>query len=888
MKCFLALCALLFLSSMAACGQPNPPDYLWWEAENPGATNFPPNNPFAPQNEQEADVLSGGKWIGASGEFGKTLFLEYEVHVPREGVYSFYARKFWKHGPFRWRFGAQPWQICGEEVALLDSADLRQFVGANWVALGITALKAGPNRLRIELLKQNGAAAFDCFLLTRSPFTPNGKLKPGMKRNRAPAGWFPFEPDTDTFEASPIDLRGLNEKVAGENGFIQAKGAELIHAKTGQPIRFWAVNAGPDIVRMDKTSVEYLARLLAKRGVNLVRLHGSVWKDDLSPDTAMLDKMFQFIAALKKEGIYSCLSIYFPLWVQLKPEHGFAGYDGKHPFALLFFNPQFQEKYKAWWRAVLTTPNPYTKVPLNQEPAVAIAELCNEDSYFFWTFTPYENIPGPQIALLEKQFGSWLAKRYGSLPAALARWGGEKVRGDEAAAGRAGFMPLWAIFNQKSLRAQDTATFLTQHQKAFFQQMTTFLKKDLGFQGSVYASNWVTADATTLGPLDKYSNTVADIMDRHGYFGGKHEGPRAGYALDKGDRYRDRSALLFSPEDPDKSQQPSYDLPLMEIGYNDKPSLITEINWPMPNRFRADMPLLSAAYGRLQGSDGYVFFALTGPSWQQSHHKFGIMSPVILGQFPATALIFRKGLVKTGEAVVRVERKLSDLFALKGAPVRAAQNLDEFRAKDVPPGQPVAVKEVASIDPLAFLVGRVELNVTEAGGTSKIVELSKYINREAKTVRSMTGELLWDYGRGVMTVNAPQAQGATGFLAKAGRLELDALTLQSPMEYGAVLLVALDNQPLTASKKMLLQVASEDKDFDWEASGEGMRTIQSLGGPPIVVKQFAGTVTLKRPDADALRITPLDANGYPVGAALSGAAISLRPTTMYYLIEKGR
>jgi hypothetical protein len=152
----------------------------------------------------------------------------------------------------------------------------------------------------------------------------------------------------------------------------------------------------------------------------------------------------------------------------------------------------------------------------------------------------------------------------------------------------------------------------------------------------------------------------------------------------------------------------------------------------------------------------------------------------------------------------------------------------------------------------------------------------------------MTGELLWDYGRGVMTVNAPQAQGATGFLAKAGRLELDALTLQSPMEYGAVLLVALDNQPLTASKKMLLQVASEDKDFDWEASGEGMRTIQSLGGPPIVVKQFAGTVTLKRPDADALRITPLDANGYPVGAALSGAAISLRPTTMYYLIEKGR
>ena len=50
-------------------------------------------------------------------------------------------------------------------------------------------------------------------------------------------------------------------------------------------------------------------------------------------------------------------------------------------------------------------------------------------------------------------------------------------------------------------------------------------------------------------------------------------------------------------------------------------------------------------------------------------------------QFPATALMYRNGLIKTGDAIVKAELKLADLFALKGAPLSAPQNLDEFRKK---------------------------------------------------------------------------------------------------------------------------------------------------------------------------------------------------------------
>src|SRR5439155_21900867 len=101
--------------------------------------------------------------------------------------------------------------------------------------------------------------------------------------------------------------------------------------------------------------------------------------------------------------------IYFPLWLSPKTDNAFLkGYDGTtHPFAALFFNPDFQAQYQKWWRALLTTPSPTTGKPLVEEAAVAGLEMQNEDSLFFWTFSE-QNLPEPQLRLLERIFGDWL------------------------------------------------------------------------------------------------------------------------------------------------------------------------------------------------------------------------------------------------------------------------------------------------------------------------------------------------------------------------------------------------------------------------------------------------------------------------------------------------
>ena len=107
-------------------------DWLWWEAEDATAHNFDPDHPFAPQHE----VLSGGEWIGIAGERDEVTYAEYEVEVPADGAYKFYVRKFWKHGPFRYRFGDGEWHEIGRDVSLLDSTFIRKHLGANWIHAG--------------------------------------------------------------------------------------------------------------------------------------------------------------------------------------------------------------------------------------------------------------------------------------------------------------------------------------------------------------------------------------------------------------------------------------------------------------------------------------------------------------------------------------------------------------------------------------------------------------------------------------------------------------------------------------------------------------------------------------------------------------------------------
>lgn len=874
---------LAFLRVNAAEVTPPPAEqrWVWFEAESSGGETGP---------ELSANAMT---WVSPGGNVQRS------INVPSAGTYQLWVRKFWNPQAFRWRVGTTDAWKESREQTLTDLLILGGNAGrrVGWANVGSVTLEAGPRTFRLEVLAgDSNSTAYDCFLLTRDSFSPRGKLKPDEQAQVNQPGWFAFQPAPDPFGFSPIDLRHLNEREAGEKGFIRVNGEDFVHEKTGDAARFWAVNVGMGFVGSARSELDIYARAMAKRGVNMVRVHGAIYTSSGTNfgrvDTNRVAQLHYFIKALKREGIYTSLSIYFPLWVQLGPENtAFPGYSGgKHPFALLYFNPAFQEIYREWWRYLLTTPNPHTGLAIKDDPAVAFAEMYNEDSTLFWTFNPDAgntgNIPEPQRALIEKQFGDWLLAKYPGQSLAQirsSRWGNLSSPQDDFANGRVGFRGLWSVFNDRTNRDKDTAQFLTELMLQFHRDTYAYLKQNLGYRGLVYCSNWKTASAKYLDPLDKYAN-IADFFDRHGYFGGVHNGPNAAWNLEVSQTYDDRSALKFRSAD---GTADDFSNPLFDPIYQGQPSVITEVNWPLPNRYRADMVLMGAAYGALQGSDAIFWFAAGSPMWDGLPGKFSIQTPVIQGQFPAAALIYRQGLVRTAPRVVDLQLAVTNLYALQGTPMPAAQNFDQLRGDDVPPGG--TITNVSAIDSLAFLVGRVGVDfVTNSAPQSQILDLSPFINRTNKLVRSHTGEIEWNWGVGKLTLNAPAAQGVSGFLSTLGTVELEGVSIESTVEYGTVLLVALDGKSITNSAKLLLQVTSEEQPYEWATSQPaGVRTISNRGSVPLMVKNFTGTVRLKRADAAAMTVVPLDFNGYRLSDTPGHAdAIQLAPEAAYYLIEK--
>jgi hypothetical protein len=189
------------------------------------------------------------------------------------------------------------------------------------------------------------------------------------------------------------------------------------------------------------------------------------------------------------------------------------------------------------------------------------------------------------------------------------------------------------------------------------------------------------------------------------------------------------------------------------------------------------------------------------------------------------------------------------------------------------------------------------VEVVYGGDPAKTVvsDLARYIDRAKKTVRSDTGEIELDYGRGVCVLDAAGAQGACGFLAKAGKIKTRDLTLACRNEYASLLAVSMDGAPLGKSTRVLVQLGTRENPTGWQErdadykSGDGKTTyhgkkILAVGHAPWQVERFDGSLDLR---SAALRHAfVLDANGVK-GRELSlarskdGVTLALPPDALY-------
>jgi len=715
-------------------------------------------------------------------------------------------------------------------------------------------------------------------------------------------GAWAFEPGNN-LEGGLLDLRSMNEELAGENGFIRLSGDGNSYVRgDGKPIRLWGVACAVNQKSTPEQAATH-ARFLARIGVNAVRVGGA--SAGLIPqeegqaitdvNEAELNAIWLAVASMKKEGIYTRIS---PFWDHgsvkyIDPEWGIEGYkSGDHLNALLFFEPTLQKGYKAWMKALLTRPNPHTGIPIKDDPAVAIIQIVSEDSMMFWWIN---SIKGGPLLLLQEKFGDFLKKKYGTLEKASEAWDGASTKGDDFEQGRVGLYNLHHLNEwppaQNTVRLNDQTAFLLYVEQSFYRDMKSYLQDELGSKQLIGPSNFGPADKVRMLDLQRFSWTAGDVIEQNGFYSTKSKGPNAFWSIEAGHTFNPRSALL----DPQ--------MPILRKHVVGKPFNLSSVTWTPPNLYTIEGPTLGAAYGSLGGIDAFYWFAAQTPAYdtnpyfrfkkvQGSHpmKRWTISHPGFISQFPAAALIYRNALVDMTQPVIHEERTLESMIkresplTLEDTSYNPGEHANENTETDPTFFEKVNAK--------AYLAGRVEVKYHGDPAKSEVMDLSPYIDDENQTVKSINDQLFMDNKHGVFLMKAPATQGVVGFLKNAGGIfETPDMTVKSSNHYASIIAVAMDGQPLESSKKILVQCGTIARPTGWTAEPSdkpGRVKITNTGDMPWRMLNLDATLTIKNPGITSA--TQLDVMGFKKAElefekSSEAVELTIPADTLYLLLE---
>jgi len=197
-------------------------------------------------------------------------------------------------------------------------------------------------------------------------------------------------------------------------------------------VRLWGVNLSFGANFPTHSDAPHVARRLASAGVNTVRLHHmdtaawprGIWDPQrpgvLFPEA--LDRLDYFVHALAQQGIWINLNLH------VGHAHsrvlGLPAATRSYDKVINLFTPDLIAAQKDYARELLNHRNPYRgSIRYAEDPALAIVEITNENSFFMWDGEEtLRNLPPYYEALLRGQYNAWLRTRYGDRPALAAAW----------------------------------------------------------------------------------------------------------------------------------------------------------------------------------------------------------------------------------------------------------------------------------------------------------------------------------------------------------------------------------------------------------------------------------------------------------------------------------
>lgn len=636
--------------------------------------------------------------------------------------------------------------------------------------------------------------------------------------------WFAYR-GTDPVKrrGTALDVSRLLDAPAGKYGPLKRQGESFVFGN-GKAARFWGVNLVGSANFPTHEEAERLAELLAQMGVNITRHHhmDAPWSTPnlfgnaattQKLDAAALERFDYLVAALQKRGIYQ----FFDMLVHRQageadgvkaPADVVKGFKIEGEFA-----PQLIDLQEKFVEQFMGHQNPYTKRSYAKDPAVALVEVINEDSLFWIQKDGEFAVSSPEYRQeLAKQFSVWLGKQVPGGRAALEkRWQPDAAGGqglgakEDPAAASVDAVVMFATDDSKRLsraRAADTLRFYYDTALGYYRRIQSKLKQ-VGYQGLVTGSNhWIET------PIDLFVNAQLDFLDRHAYWshpiGGWNYTPEITW---------DPSSLL-------KDSGLGIVGSLGARRVKGLPYTASEWQTSAPNDYRQEGVLVMGAYAAL-GAMSPIEFAFTHEASKHSDaisrlsSNFDVVEqPTMLGAWPAVSLLFHRHDVAEAkqEAVLKVD-------------------------------------EASVFDPL-FRVGPpkelVRLGKTGIGfGQGQTLEqLQKLVATQIKdgVASANGGELVHDAGAGTLLVNTVRTQAFAGFKPKQ-KVLLANVQLELTSPFAVVIVSALDDQPLAASKRILVSALGNAVNSGMTL-GSSRNRLENAGVSPVLVEPIAGSLAL--------------------------------------------